>query len=366
MSKTLAFAGVLVLGAIAALMVATNNSAAPAVTLDQVTIKRDMFAQWKLAHAKTYSSSAEEETRFTAWSANYDWVQAHNMIPENTYTVGMTVFADLTQQEFAALNSGCTFDKIVPGTSNDSHSVGANPTSVDWRTNGAVTPVKNQGQCGSCWAFSTTGALEGLNAIKKGSLVSFSEQQLVDCSGSYGNMGCNGGLMDYAFQYVAAKGIEPESVYPYTAKQGTCKYSATATVFKNTGFTDVPSKNNAALETAVAQQPVSVAIEADQSVFQLYTSGVLNSASCGTSLDHGVLAVGYGTTSAGQAHWIVKNSWGTSWGEQGYVRLAKVATSGAGICGIALQPSYPTLSAAESKPKSSKSPKSHEHGETEN
>ena len=338
-TKILAFAGVLILGAIAALMVATSTTVAP-VSFDQVTIKRDMFAQWRLVHGKAYATPVEEENRFNTWSANYDWVQEHNAISENTYTVGMTVFADLSNEEFKAQKGVCTFNKTVQGTQAFHESTAA-ATSVDWRTKGAVTPVKNQGSCGSCWSFSSTGSLEGLHAVNSGSLLSFSEQQLVDCSTSYGNNGCNGGLMDYAFQYVAAKGIELESVYPYTAKDGTCKYSSGSVVFKNTGFTDVPSKNNDALASAVTLQPVSIAIEADQSAFQLYTSGVLNSKACGTNLDHGVLVVGYGTSGT-QDYWIVKNSWGASWGEAGYIRIAKQSGSNAGICGIALAASYPT------------------------
>jgi len=138
------------------------------------------------------------------------------------------------------------------------------PKTVNWVTKGAVTPIKNQGQCGSCWAFSTTGSLEGVNFIYNGgNLLSFSEQQLVDCSDSYGNMGCDGGLMDQAFQYVEAYGIELESVYPYTAVDGTCAYNASATVFKNTGYTDNPANNQATLAAAVVKNPVSIAIEAD-------------------------------------------------------------------------------------------------------
>ena len=252
----------------------------------------------------------------------------------------MTVFADLTNEEFKNENTVCTFNNTVQGTQPFNLSTVA-AASVDWRAHGAVTPVKNQGSCGSCWSFSATGSLEGLHAVNSGSLLSFSEQQLVDCSTSYGNGGCNGGLMDYAFQYVASQGIELESVYPYTAKDGTCKYKSGSVVFKNTGFTDVPAQNNDALAAAVTLQPVSIAIEADKSAFQLYTSGVLNSKYCGTNLDHGVLVVGYGTENS-QDYWIVKNSWGSSWGEQGYIRIAKQSGTSAGICGIALAASFPT------------------------
>merc|ERR1712093_484343 len=204
------------------------------------------------------------------------------------------------------------------------------PSSVDWTTKGAVTPVKNQGQCGSGWAFSTTGATEGAYQIATGKLQSFSEQELVDCAGSYGNQGCNGGLMDDGFKYLQAKGDELEASYSYTGKTGTCnsaKQSA-ADGFKAgvvTGLKDVTSNDEAQMEAAVAKGPVSVAIEADQSGFQFYKSGVF-SGTCGDKLDHGVLVVGYGSDS-GKDYWKVKNSWGTTWGDAGYIRMAKTCSS---------------------------------------
>merc|ERR1712159_282066 len=213
------------------------------------------------------------------------------------------------------------------------------PASVDWTTKNAVTPVKNQQQCGSCWAFSTTGSVEGVNAIATGKLQSFSEQQLVDCAGSFGNQGCNGGLMDNGFKYIEQSGDSLETDYPYTAKTGTCDKSKIKSAVSISGFTDVPPKNEAQLAAAVAKNPVSVAIEADQSGFQFYKSGIF-SGTCGTNLDHGVLAVGYGTD-GGKAYWKVKNSWGATWGQNGYIMMAKDISNKAGQCGIASQPSYP-------------------------
>merc|ERR1719253_1416561 len=184
--------------------------------------------------------------------------------------------------------------------------------SVDWVSKGAVTPVKNQGQCGSCWAFSTTGSTEGANFLKTGTLKSFSEQELVDCAQSFGNQGCNGGLMDDGFKYIESKGDVLETTYPYTGKTGTCSSSKTSNpVVKVSGYKDVQANSASQLKAAVQQQPVSVAIEADQSGFQFYKSGVF-SGTCGTSLDHGVLVVGYGTDS-GKKYWKVKNSWGATW-----------------------------------------------------
>ena len=218
------------------------------------------------------------------------------------------------------------------------------PVSVDWTTQGAVTPVKDQGQCGSCWAFSATGSMEAAWFLKNGTLQSLSEQQLVDCSVPQGNQGCDGGLMDSAFQYVIAnKGITSENAYPYTATgPNTCGASGKPVVAMVTGYKDVPSGSEVSLMTALTEQPVSVAVEADQSVFQFYSGGVLT-ASCGSNLDHGVLAVGYGSQS-GQDYYKVKNSWGSSWGEKGYILLGRGSQYGAnGQCGIQMDPSYPTV-----------------------
>jgi len=251
-------------------------------------------------------------------------------------------FADMTFEEFHAKMTG--YNRVQMGhlrSMNGPHqNVKAPAASVDWRTKGAVTPIKNQQQCGSCWAFSATGSMEGAHQIKTGNLVSLSEQQLVDCSGAEGNMGCDGGLMDYAFQFVIDnKGITSETQYPYTAQDGTCQTNVTS-VTTISSFTDVTSGSETALLSAVNIGPVSVAIEADQPCFQFYSGGILSDPSCGMQLDHGVLAVGYATDSTTNTpYWIVKNSWGTSWGESGYVRMIR----GQNECGIAQEASYPVV-----------------------
>jgi len=213
---------------------------------------------------------------------------------------------------------------------------------VDWRTKNAVIPIKDQQHCGSCWAFSTTGSLEGAFAIGTGKLTSLSEQELVDCSDSYGNEGCNGGLMDSAFQYVIDNGLCTEASYPYTAEDGTCASSKCTDAIKKgvlSGFKDLPTTESS-YQAVVAQQPVSIAIEADTMAFQFYFSGVFDNSGCGTNLDHGVLIVGYGSdSSSGKDYWTVKNSWGTTWGESGYIRMVRNKNE----CGLTLSASYPTI-----------------------
>jgi C1A family cysteine protease len=301
----------------------------------EIQQRLQLYREWMKKYNKVYGLG-EATMRFALWNKAYDFAQEHNA-KGLSWTCGVNQFSDLTKEEFSAMYLGYNWNPNRERRVQllDETNVA---TTVDWRTQGAVTPIKNQGQCGSCWSFSTTGSLEGLHFINNGTLLSFSEQQLVDCSSSYGNDGCNGGLMDDAFKYVEAKGIELESTYPYTGTNGTCKYSASKTVFKNTGYSDVTVNSPTQLQAAVNKGPVSIAIEADQSAFQQYTSGIISS-NCGTNLDHGVLIVGYGSN-----YWIVKNSWGTSWGLQGYVNIATgTQNSGKGVCGINSDPSYPTL-----------------------
>ncbi|KAG0557143.1 hypothetical protein KC19_11G105700 [Ceratodon purpureus] len=302
------------------------------------------FGDWALRHGRVYSGLEERQRRFRVWRENLDYVQRHQG-KNSSYQLGLTRFADLTNEEFRRLYTGTRVDSGRVRRSSSSSGFRYKdvvaPESVDWREKGVVTKVKDQGSCGSCWAFSAVGSVEGINAIRTGEAISLSVQELVDCDQKY-NQGCNGGLMDYAFDFIIENGgIDTEKDYPYTAYDGRCDVSKkNAKVVTIDGYEDVPENDEEALKKAVAGQPVSVAIEAGGRDFQLYTGGVFTG-HCGTDLDHGVLAVGYGTEKD-LDYWIVKNSWGEYWGENGYLRMQRnLKDSNAfGLCGINIEPSY--------------------------
>jgi len=297
---------------------------------------------WKQFFGKNYTSEVTEAERFTIWSQNLKYINNFNARSTGV-VLAMNHFGDLTNEEFRKLYNNFV---APPRTSESTFQLNDNvalPDSVDWRQQNAVTQVKNQGQCGSCWSFSATGSMEGAHAINTGNLVSLSEQNLIDCSTAQGNQGCNGGSMDSAFQYVISNGgIDTETSYPYTASQGYCNYNAANSAATISGFQDLPSGNEATLQQAVATAgPVSVAIDASQNSFQFYSSGIYSDPACSsTNLDHGVLAVSYGSYGSSQDYWIVKNSWGTTWGQAGYIYMARNDNN---MCGIATQASYPTV-----------------------
>ena len=310
------------------------------------------------AHNKTYSPH-DINHHFNNFLKNVDFINNHNNNPSHSYSLNINKFADLSADEFHDhINLGCykkendPYSPCTPYTTRDyGHHDWSFVDSLDWRDFGVVTPVKNQGKCGSCWSFSATGALEGAWMIHTGQTISLSEQQLIDCSTAYGNNGCGGGIMDEAFGYAIEYGMCTEEHDPYEAKQGECTYCVPSTHFDS--CYNVEPNNENALLYALQNGPISVAIEADQKAFQFYTGGIIDTPSCGTNTDHGVLLVGYGVepataTSPSKDYWIIKNSWGPDWGENGYVRLARntntsTSTNTPGMCGIATQPSFPSV-----------------------
>jgi cathepsin L len=296
------------------------------------------FRLWMQKHNKDYNNDMEFQYRLGVYRQNLQFIEEHNRLNKG-FTVAINKFADMTNIEFAAIYNGLMMSETRSGTPMEFNPLVPTAATVDWRTKGAVTPIKDQQQCGSCWAFSTTGSTEGAYFLKTGKLVSLSEQQLVDCSGSYGNYGCDGGLMDNAFKYIIANtGIDTESSYPYTAEDGSCVWNPSNRGATLTNFQDVASGDEDALTKAINGQPVSVAIDASQSSFQFYSGGIYYEPNCSSDqLDHGVLAVGYG--SDGGDYYIVKNSWGTSWGDNGYIMMSRGKSNN---CGIATAASFPT------------------------
>ena len=311
----------------------------------------EKFVNWLTEFNMTTQNGHIFSHMLNNFANNDDIIETHNSNNENTYELGHNQFSHMSFDEFKSyVHLG--LDAPAPET-NSEYTLEANqnltalPTSIDWSTKGAVTGVKDQGNCGSCWSFSATGALEGAYQIKYGSLVSFSEQNLVSCDTT--DSACNGGWMDNAFSWTKTNGgLCTETGYPYTSGTTGQKGTCTTTCTKNSGvapksFTDVAKNSDSALMTALAQQPVSIAIEADQPAFQLYKSGVLTG-TCGSNLDHGVLAVGYGTWTDGTDYYKVKNSWGTSWGTNGYILIQRGNPQRCGECGILCgPPSFPNL-----------------------
>ncbi|XP_030456619.1 senescence-specific cysteine protease SAG39-like [Syzygium oleosum] len=307
---------------------------------------RERHEQWMARHGRVYENNAEKERRFSIFKNNVEFIESFNKDGNKPYKLGINAFADLTIEEFKASRNGykrSSSPRQVNAKPFRYEHVTAVPSSMDWRKKGAVTPIKDQGQCGSCWAFSAVGAMEGITQLKTGKLISLSEQELVDCDTSGEDQGCEGGLMDDAFEFIIGNhGLATEANYPYQAVDGTCNARKEASsAAKITGYEDVPSNSESALMKAVAHQPISVAIDAGESAFQFYSSGIFTG-ECGTDLDHGVTAVGYGTSEDGTKYWLVKNSWGTGWGEEGYIRMKRDIDAKEGLCGIAMVASYPT------------------------
>ncbi|XP_036411108.1 cathepsin S-like [Megalops cyprinoides] len=304
------------------------------------------WEMWKNKHSKIYKGQVEEYGRRIIWEKNLQLITLHNLeasMGMHTYDLGMNHLGDLTTEEIMQTLTGLQIPSdLERGTTTFVRNSGVSvPDSLDWREKGYVTSVKMQGGCGSCWAFSAVGALEGQLMRTTGKIVDLSPQNLVDCSSKYGNKGCNGGLMHQAFRYVIDNhGIDSEASYPYTGTQGECRYKADYRAANCSNYSFLPEGDEEALKTALANiGPISVAIDATRPQFAFYRSGVYDDPSCTQKVNHGVLAVGYGSM-GGQDYWLVKNSWGVHFGDQGYIRMAR---NKGDQCGIALYACYPIM-----------------------
>ncbi|KAL1195411.1 putative cysteine protease RDL5 [Cardamine amara subsp. amara] len=312
------------------------------VTADEASL---IFESWMIKHGKVYDSVAEKERRFTIFKDNLRFITNRNAA-NLSYRLGLNRFADISQDEYVQL---CHGTNARPPrnhffmTRSDRYKTSASdvlPKSVDWRNEGAVTEVKDQGLCRSCWAFSTVGAVEGLNKVVTGELITLSEQDLINCNKE--NNGCEGGKIETAYEFIINNGgLGTNNDYPYKAVNGVCdghfKENNKNVILD--GYENLPANDESSLMKAVAHQPVTAIIDSSSREFQLYESGVFDG-TCKTNLNHGVVVVGYGTEN-GRDYWIVKNSRGNTWGEAGYMKMARNIANPRGLCGIAMRASYP-------------------------
>ncbi|XP_061598402.1 procathepsin L-like [Cololabis saira] len=299
---------------------------------------------WKKMHNKVYSEEVEELGRRRIWEENLEMINVHNLettLGMHSYELAMNHLGDLTFEEITGRFMGTFVPSELERVPHELQLNKSLPESVDLREEGMVTPVKTQGTCGSCWAFSAVGALEGQLKKSTGILRALSPQNLVDCSGKYGNYGCRGGFMSDAFQYVINNhGIDSDAAYPYVGKREQCKYKPEYRAANCSGYAFLPKGDEFALKAAVAHiGPISIAIDSSRPKFHFYRHGVYRDHSCSHNVNHGVLLVGYGTE-GGEDYWLVKNSWGERYGAKGYIKMARNRRN---QCGIALYACFPIM-----------------------
>ncbi|XP_048085058.1 LOW QUALITY PROTEIN: cathepsin S-like [Alosa alosa] len=300
---------------------------------------------WKKTYNKMYPHKFEELKRRSIWEDRFNMIEQHNMessLGIHSYQLSMNHLGDLASGELIAMLTSTLEPRELDLGPRKRPLLLQRPLpeAVDWRTKGFVTEVKMQGNCGSCWAFSAVGALEGQLKKTSGSLVSLSAQNLVDCATKYRTYGCHGGFMTNAFRYVIDnQGIDSEKDYPYEGREGRCRYNPSYRAANCTSYNCLPKDEQALMEAVAHIGPIAVAIDASLLTFMFYRSGVYRDPACSQNVNHGVLLVGYGTL-GGHDYWLVKNSWGKHFGEGGYIKIARNDDN---ECGIALFPCYPIM-----------------------
>lgn len=338
--KLLAVAGSFLLLTIACFFLRTPGST-PLSAFQINEEEEEHFRLFKLKYAKEYISEEVHSLRFQVFRTNLAYIRLHNSQPRS-FSLGLTKFADLSNEEFTEMYTSQS--QRGKGERRENRLKAEDlPEEVNWVAKGAVTPIQNQGFCGSCWAFASTGAVESAYFLKTGQLTPLSQQELLDCSKQFGTSGCDGGEMVDAYSYISARGgLETATAYPYEEKDRKCRLNDSQKLGAISGFESVEKGSEAQLKIAVAKQPVSVGVQANEKVWQMYESGVMDS-DCGQHLNHAVLVVGYGREHD-MDYWLVKNTWGDDWGIEGYVKILRDDSStNGGLCGIALDASYPTF-----------------------
>jgi len=323
----------------------------------------ELFETWLEKYNRSYKSDKEYKKRLHTFCESVKFVAEFNSKSTSSHKVEVNQYADMTDEEYQQQLLGGKqvkkhFETLTSENLEDFRYEDVDPPSeVNYKEQGALAPIKNQGQCGGCWAFATTGSIEALHYLTTGKHVSLSEQQLISCSSPEGNEGCVGGAAIYAYEYVKQNGgLNTEKAYPYEAETGTCDRSLEQVkVASIDSFSRVPINDEEALMKAVSKQPVAVSIEADSMGFKFYSGGVFQS-ECGHDRDHAVLVVGYGADKEGTKYWLVRNSWGPDWGEEGYIRMARGVDAPYGKCGLLMEPVFPVSKASRPPPAHAMSP----------
>uniref|UniRef100_M8B4D7 Oryzain alpha chain n=1 Tax=Aegilops tauschii TaxID=37682 RepID=M8B4D7_AEGTA len=336
---------------VAALLLLLSVAAAADMSRSEEEMRR-MHAEWMAEHGRVYNATGEGKRRFEVFRDNLRDIDQHNAAADagvHSFRLGLNPFSDLTYEEFQSRYLGAQTKPQRERKLSVSLQAEVNvelAESVDWRKKGAVGPVKNQGSCSSAWAFAATATIEGINQIVTGDMIPLSAQELLDCTSRYGNDGCDGGLALHAFEFIIHnRGIASEEDYPYQASQNRCDpEKQKSRVVTIDGYENVPSNSEKSLQKAVANQPIVAMIMVSDS-FASYAGGIFNGdCEFKGSVNHEVVVIGYGTGD-GNDYWIVRNSWGASWGENGYIRMKRNIEASSGMCGIAFHPYYPRKAA---------------------